>query len=145
MDVFSAQNGAPQDADGKCLDLGSRESKIKSRVPKDGSVFDISNSPVLPEMTLKLFQSVEIGDLTLKHRVVLAPLTRNRASKTYVPLLPTVAEYYAQRASTPGTFLISEATYIAPRAGGYPNVPGIWNDEQIAAWKVVNCINITNT
>ncbi|KAJ8469849.1 hypothetical protein ONZ45_g16751 [Pleurotus djamor] len=51
--------------------------------------------------------------------------------------MPLVAEYYAQRASTPGTPLISEATYVAREAGGYANVPGIWSDEQIRAWKEI--------
>jgi NADPH2 dehydrogenase len=46
-------------------------------------------------------------------------------------------EYYAQRASFPGTLLVSEATPIAPQAGGYSNIPGIWNDKQIAGWKKV--------
>ncbi|KAG6817121.1 hypothetical protein H0H87_012642, partial [Tephrocybe sp. NHM501043] len=46
-------------------------------------------------------------------------------------------DYYAQRASVPGTLLITEATFVDRRAGGYTNVPGIWNDEQIAAWKEV--------
>lgn len=48
-----------------------------------------------------------------------------------------VKDYYAQRASTPGTLLITEATFIAPQAGGMPNVPGIYNEAQIAAWKEV--------
>ncbi|EKM53345.1 uncharacterized protein PHACADRAFT_259653, partial [Phanerochaete carnosa HHB-10118-sp] len=48
-----------------------------------------------------------------------------------------MAEYYAQRASTPGTLIISEATPVAPQAGGYRHVPGIWNDEQVAGWKLV--------
>ncbi|KAK3067596.1 hypothetical protein LTR53_015452 [Teratosphaeriaceae sp. CCFEE 6253] len=43
-------------------------------------------------------------------------------------------EYYQQRASVPGTLLVTEATFIAPEAGGYNNVPGIWNDEQVEAW-----------
>jgi NADPH2 dehydrogenase len=51
--------------------------------------------------------------------------------------LPFVKDYYAQRASVPGTLLITEATFISPRASGYPNVPGIWNAEQIEAWKEV--------
>jgi NADPH2 dehydrogenase len=51
--------------------------------------------------------------------------------------LPFVKDYYAQRASVPGTLLITEATFISPRASGYPNVPGIWNAEQIKAWKEV--------
>lgn len=85
----------------------------------------------------KLFQPIQVGHLNLKHRIVLAPLTRTRATKTHVPLLPLVPEYYSQRASTPGTLLISEATFIAAKAAGYAYVPGIWNEEQIAAWKEV--------
>ncbi|KAK8093358.1 FMN-linked oxidoreductase [Apiospora hydei] len=48
-----------------------------------------------------------------------------------------VKEYYEQRASVPGTLLITEATFISPQAGGYPNVPGIYTPEQIRAWKDV--------
>lgn len=66
----------------------------------------------------------------------MSPLTRFRASDDHVPL-PIVAEYYAQRASTLGTLLITEATYIAPEHSGYPNAPGIYNDAQTAAWKTV--------
>ncbi|KAJ6581848.1 FMN-linked oxidoreductase [Mycena capillaripes] len=84
----------------------------------------------------KLFQPALVGDIELKHRIVFAPSTRFRADKNHVQL-PHVAEYYAQRASTPGTLLISEATFIAPRAGGYAHVPGIWSDDQIVAWKKV--------
>ncbi|KAJ7183003.1 hypothetical protein C8R43DRAFT_1101213 [Mycena crocata] len=86
--------------------------------------------------TSKLFQPIQLGDILLKHRVVMAPLTRFRADKNHVPL-PHVKEYYAQRASVPGTLLITEATFIAPRAGGYDNVPGIWSEEQIVAWKEI--------
>ncbi|KAJ7485331.1 hypothetical protein FB451DRAFT_1431206 [Mycena latifolia] len=48
-----------------------------------------------------------------------------------------MTEYYAQRGSTPGTFLIAEGTLIARKAGGFRNVPGIWSPEQIAGWKQV--------
>ncbi|KAI5892083.1 FMN-linked oxidoreductase [Schizophyllum commune H4-8] len=85
----------------------------------------------------KLFQPVKVGDVTLEHRVVLAPLTRFRVSdRGHVPL-PNVKGYYAQRASEPGTLLISEAVFVSPQAGGYQHVPGIWSDEQIKAWKEV--------
>ncbi|THV00003.1 NADH:flavin oxidoreductase/NADH oxidase [Dendrothele bispora CBS 962.96] len=87
-------------------------------------------------ITSKLFRPLTVGDVTLKHRVVMAPLTRFRANANHVPL-PIVKEMYAQRASTPGTLLITEATFIAPRAIGYDHAPGIWSDEQIAAWKEV--------
>ncbi|KAK4701083.1 NADPH2 dehydrogenase, partial [Phenoliferia sp. Uapishka_3] len=46
-------------------------------------------------------------------------------------------EYYTQRASTPGTLIISEGCFLSPSAGGYGNVPGIWNSEQAAAWKKI--------
>ncbi|EDR03120.1 uncharacterized protein LACBIDRAFT_191617 [Laccaria bicolor S238N-H82] len=86
----------------------------------------------------KLFQPIAIGFNTLQHRVVLTPLTRFRATKkTHVPINPLVKTYYSQRSSTPGTLLITEATFIAPQAGGYDNVPGIWSQEQIAAWKEI--------
>ncbi|KAK7414418.1 hypothetical protein QQX98_006696 [Neonectria punicea] len=66
----------------------------------------------------------------------MAPLTRFRADDSHVQL-PMVAEYHAQRASVAGTLIISEATFISKDSGGYPNVPGIWNREQIDAWKKV--------
>ena len=84
----------------------------------------------------RLFSPLKIGRCQLQHRVVMAPLTRFRASDAHVQL-PFVKEYYAQRASIPGTLLITEATFISARASGYPNVPGIWNAEQIEAWKQV--------
>lgn len=89
----------------------------------------------------RLFDSIQVGRLHLGHRVVMCPLTRYRATKkSHVPVLPLMKKYYAQRASHPGTFLISEATFIAPQAGGYDNIPGIWSQEQIRAWKEV-CIS----
>ncbi|KAJ7115106.1 hypothetical protein C8R43DRAFT_1038984 [Mycena crocata] len=88
-------------------------------------------------MPSNLFEPIKVGTTELKHRIVLAPLTRFKASTEHVPYLPLVAEYYGQRASMPGTLLITEATFIAQRAGGYQHIPGIWSPEQIAAWKVV--------
>ena len=66
----------------------------------------------------------------------MAPLTRERADDNHVPT-SLMVEYYAQRASTPGTLIISEGTFIAAQAGGYTNVPGIYTEEQIAGWKRV--------
>ncbi|KAJ7023478.1 NADH:flavin oxidoreductase/NADH oxidase [Mycena alexandri] len=88
-------------------------------------------------MSAQLFQSITIGQISLKHRVVLAPLTRLKGDAKHVPLLPLVKNYYTQRGSTPGTLLITESTLIAAKAGGYPNMPGIWSSEQIDAWKEV--------
>ncbi|KAJ5888287.1 Aldolase-type TIM barrel [Penicillium taxi] len=84
----------------------------------------------------KLFEPLRVGRVELKNRIVLAPLTRFRNDDEHIPL-PFVKEYYAQRGSSPGTLLISEAALITPRAGGYANVPIIHNDAQIAAWKEV--------
>ncbi|KAJ7359112.1 hypothetical protein DFH08DRAFT_403618 [Mycena albidolilacea] len=84
----------------------------------------------------KLFQSTFVGDIKLSHRVVFAPTTRFRADANHAPL-PHVAEYYQQRATTPGSLLISEATFIAKRAGGFKNGPGIWSDKQISAWRKI--------
>ncbi|KAG2227077.1 hypothetical protein INT45_003807 [Circinella minor] len=83
-----------------------------------------------------LFQPIKVGNHQLEHRVVLAPLTRFRGDENHVPT-DLQAEYYAQRA-TKGGLLITEATFINGRdAGGYPCVPGIYNQEQIEGWKKV--------
>lgn len=87
-------------------------------------------------MSSKLFQPLKVGNVELSNRIVLAPLTRFRADDAHVPL-PFVSEYYSQRGSYSGTLLISEATFIAPQAGGYANAPGIWSKAQIEAWKKV--------
>ena len=84
----------------------------------------------------RLFKPLRIGNFEVSNRVALAPLTRFRADDSHTPL-PFVAEYYAQRASYPGTLLVTEATFISPQAGGYGNVPGIYTAEQIQAWKKV--------
>ena len=84
----------------------------------------------------KLFQAIKVGTTQLQHRVVFAPCTRQRNDSDGV-VLPHVKEYYGQRASVPGTLLISEATIIAPEAGGFTHVPGIWSEEQVSAWKQV--------
>ncbi|WOO83151.1 Flavin oxidoreductase hxnT [Vanrija pseudolonga] len=81
-----------------------------------------------------LFRPIKAGSLTLKHRVVLAPLTRMRADVSTAVPNDLSAEYYAQR-STDGGLLISEATFIAAEAGGISGVPGIYSPQQIAKWK----------
>ncbi|KAF2462860.1 FMN-linked oxidoreductase [Lindgomyces ingoldianus] len=84
----------------------------------------------------RLFKPLKVGNVTLNNRIAMAPLTRFRASDEHIPL-PMVAEYYAQRASVAGTLLVTEATFITKENGGYPNVPGIYNDDQIKAWRTV--------
>lgn len=87
-------------------------------------------------MSSALFQPIKVGRLSLSHRIVLAPLTRLRADADHV-LGDIGVQYYSQRASTPGTLLITESTIIAPKAGGLPNMPSIYTDAQIQAWKKV--------
>ncbi|KAK3294341.1 uncharacterized protein B0H64DRAFT_425211 [Chaetomium fimeti] len=88
--------------------------------------------------TSRLFQPLQLTpDIRLTHRMAMAPLTRFRASDEYVPQ-PLAATYYAQRAaSQPGTLLVSEGTFISPAAGGFANVPGVYNAEQVAGWRRV--------
>lgn len=81
-----------------------------------------------------LFDPIQIGDLTLKNRIVMAPLTRNRALPGNIPG-PLTVEYYKQRATA--GLIITEASPISPTAQGYLDTPGIWNDAQIGAWKQV--------
>jgi len=83
-----------------------------------------------------LFSPLKVGPYQLKHRVVLAPLTRMRAAKPSLAPRPLNAEYYAQRA-TPGGLLIAEASPVAATAFGSPGIPGIYSDVQIEGWKKV--------
>lgn len=85
-------------------------------------------------MADRLFKPIKVGTSLLQNRVVMAPLTRFRADKDHNPS-PYAKEYYEQRASVPGTLLITEATFVSGQAGGYPNIPGIWSQSQIDGWK----------
>lgn len=82
----------------------------------------------------ELSTPLRLGDLQLKNRVIMAPLTRSRATDDRVPTA-MMAEYYAQRASS--GLIISEATVIAEEANGYLNTPGLFNDAQVEGWKQV--------
>lgn len=78
-----------------------------------------------------LFEPLSLGDITLPNRIVMAPLTRCRASAGRVPN-ELMAEYYAQRAGA--GLILSEATCVSPQGVGYPDTPGIWSDEQVEGW-----------
>jgi len=84
--------------------------------------------------TNDLFSPITIGPHTLRNRMVMAPLTRNRAGEGNVPQDMTV-EYYRQRASA--GLIITEATQVSPQGVGYPATPGIHSPEQIAGWQKV--------
>jgi len=81
-----------------------------------------------------LFEPVQVGALRLSNRIVMAPLTRNRAAADLSPG-SLAAEYYAQRASA--GLIIAEATQISPDAQGYSGTPGCYTDPQIAGWRKV--------
>lgn len=83
----------------------------------------------------KLFQPIKLGASQLKHRIVLAPMTRVRADSDGVPN-DLLIKHYEQRA-TNGGLLITEATFITATAGGTPNAPGLFTSEQIEGWKKV--------
>lgn len=90
-------------------------------------------------MTSKLLGPYSSGELTLKNRVVLAPMTRARAGKERLAN-PLMAEYYAQRASA--GLQITEATVISKQGIGWQNSPGIYDEQQTEAWKqVVNSVH----
>jgi 2,4-dienoyl-CoA reductase-like NADH-dependent reductase (Old Yellow Enzyme family) len=82
----------------------------------------------------KLLDPVTLGDLRLPNRVIMAPLTRSRATASRVPNA-LMAEYYTQRAGA--GLIISEATSVTPMGVGYADTPGIWSDEQVAGWRLV--------
>lgn len=81
-----------------------------------------------------LFSPAQLGALTLKNRVVMAPMTRSRATSNHVPT-PLMAEYYGQRASA--GLIISEGIAPSPNGAGYARIPGLWSQEQVDAWKPV--------
>jgi N-ethylmaleimide reductase len=82
----------------------------------------------------KLFTPIQIGPLTLEHRVVMAPLTRSRSEQPGDIPGALMRQYYTQRASK-GGFIISEATSISLSARGWFGAPGIHTDEQVAGWR----------
>ncbi|RDW60539.1 hypothetical protein BP6252_11922 [Coleophoma cylindrospora] len=85
----------------------------------------------------RLFKPLKVGNVEVKHRIGMAPLTRLRASVDHVPV-PLMKDYYGQRASVPGTLIISEGTFISPFAcGGFANAPGIWSQDQVAGWRTI--------
>ena len=81
-----------------------------------------------------LFEPTQAGALRLHNRIVMAPLTRNRAGAGLAPG-PLAAEYYAQRASA--GLIIAEATQVSAQAQGYACTPGCYTEDQISGWKKV--------
>ncbi len=82
----------------------------------------------------QLFEPARFGDIATANRIVMAPLTRDRAGPRQVPT-PLMATYYAQRASA--GLIITEATQISAEGQGYLDTPGIYSAEQVAGWRGV--------
>ena len=85
-------------------------------------------------MSTDLFAPYQLGELTLKNRFVMAPMTRNRAGQATAPT-ELNAQYYAQRAGA--GLIITEGTQPAAVGQGYPNTPGLHTDAQVAGWRLV--------
>jgi len=85
-------------------------------------------------MQTDLFEPVQLGPSRLRNRIVMAPLTRSRASPAGVPTA-LMAEYYGQRASA--GLIVAEGTNISPQARGYAWTPGLYAPEQVEAWRAV--------
>jgi N-ethylmaleimide reductase len=83
----------------------------------------------------KLFEPYQLGPITLPNRLVMAPLTRNRAVPPGMVPSPLAVDYYGQRASA--GLLITEASQISQQGQGYQDTPGIYSSEQVAGWRKV--------
>jgi 2,4-dienoyl-CoA reductase-like NADH-dependent reductase (Old Yellow Enzyme family) len=81
-----------------------------------------------------LFDPITLGAIHAPNRIIMAPLTRGRATRDHVPT-PLMGEYYRQRASA--GLIISEATGITRQGLGWPYAPGLWSAEQVAGWKPI--------
>src|SRR3984957_10327322 len=86
-----------------------------------------------PSMT-SLFDPITLGAIEAPNRILMAPLTRGRATRSHVPT-PLMGEYYSQRASA--GLIISEATGISRQGLGWPSAPGLWSEEQEAGWRPI--------
>ena len=87
-----------------------------------------------PAAGTDLFSPVAVGEVRLANRIVMAPLTRNRA-RADGTATALMAEYYAQRASA--GLIIAEATTISEQARGYALTPGLYNESQVESWRLV--------
>src|SRR3954453_2909160 len=83
----------------------------------------------------KLFEPFKLGPITLPNRLVMAPLTRNRAVPPGMVPSPLAIEYYGQRASA--GLLITEASQVSQQGQGYQDTPGIYSKEQVAGWRKI--------
>ena len=103
-------------------------------------IFHLDNPQLLrmtDTTTNALFTPWSIGPIELKHRIVLAPLTRVRADIDTLDPNAMMGEYYEQRASD-GGLIITEATYPSAQAGGMVGTPGLYTQDHVKRWKAIN-------
>jgi 2,4-dienoyl-CoA reductase-like NADH-dependent reductase (Old Yellow Enzyme family) len=81
-----------------------------------------------------LLDAIQIGDMKLRNRVIMAPLTRLRGTDDHIPT-PLMVDYYTQRAGA--GLILSEGIPVVPQGVGYAHVPGLWSSQQVEAWKPV--------
>jgi N-ethylmaleimide reductase len=86
------------------------------------------------EMSGKLFESFDLGPITLRNRVVMAPMTRCRATVDHIPT-SLMATYYVQRAEA--GLIVTEAVGVSPNGLGYARIPGLYNQVHVDAWRQV--------
>src|SRR6201995_2325227 len=110
---------------------------LSCRIADEGAGIGIM--PLHPQMEetyrmTSLFDPIALGAIEAPNRIIMAPLTRGRATRNHVPT-PLMGEYYSQRASA--GVIISEATGISQQGLGWPGAPGLWSEEQVAAWRQI--------
>ncbi|KAK6204616.1 NADPH dehydrogenase [Scheffersomyces amazonensis] len=88
----------------------------------------------VPLKDTTVFSKIKVGKNTLNHRIVYVPTTRFRALDDHTPS-DLEFKYYGERSEYPGSLLITEGTFVSEQASGYPNVPGIYTDKHVKAWK----------
>ncbi|KAF7303684.1 Oxidored-FMN domain-containing protein [Mycena indigotica] len=92
-----------------------------------------------------LFQPLEVGDVTIPNRIGMSAMSRNRADPKRMPS-HLMKKYYLQRALGGAGLIISEATLISPHGAQFDRCPGIWNSEQVAAWKkITNVVHLAGS
>src|SRR5207253_3237393 len=105
-------------------------------IARNAQLFPIIIHPDIPDMSQsKLFEPYKLGPITLPNRLVMAPLTRNRAVPPGMVPSPLATDYYGQRASA--GLLITEASQVSQQGQGYQDTPGIYSKEQVAGWRKV--------
>ena len=91
---------------------------------------------ITPLRDTNAFQPLKVGRNTLSNRIVFAPSTRFRATEDHTPS-DLQFEYYDKRSQYPGSLITTEATFVSEQGGGYPQIPGIWNEKHAQAWKKI--------